>query len=250
MSFAECTATSILPARSASSISFTKTPLAPISPNGLDRSRSPAVVIGRNAISWPACLTVSAASPACVSASREPREPMRTSTGAASFPGGAVTRSLVEPEEPAQDGCVLGALRAGRGLLHPHRRLVEELVHELSRDALEPLALVVVERPEARKLGRADRLGAGTKRSDCRHDLERGTPRPEALGLLDDETLGDLGLGPPPRKRLVDDRLEVVDVVEEAARQVVHGGVDIARNGDIDEEERPAAAARDARLRR
>ena len=51
MSLAEWTATSIRPARSASSISFTKTPRAPISPNGFDRSRSPAVVIGTMATS-------------------------------------------------------------------------------------------------------------------------------------------------------------------------------------------------------
>ena len=51
MSFAECTATSIRPARSASSISLTKTPRSPICPNGLERSRSPAVVIGTKATS-------------------------------------------------------------------------------------------------------------------------------------------------------------------------------------------------------
>ena len=53
MSFAECTATSIRPASSASSISLTKTPRSPISPNGRVRSRSPAVVIGTNATSTP-----------------------------------------------------------------------------------------------------------------------------------------------------------------------------------------------------
>ena len=51
MSFAEWTATSMRPASSASSISFTKTPRAPISPNGFERSRSPAVVIGTSATS-------------------------------------------------------------------------------------------------------------------------------------------------------------------------------------------------------
>ena len=53
MSFAECTATSMRPASSASSISLTKTPRAPIWPNGCLRSRSPAVVIGTNASSTP-----------------------------------------------------------------------------------------------------------------------------------------------------------------------------------------------------
>src|SRR6185503_9695756 len=80
MSFAECTATSILPASSASSISLTKTPRAPISPNGFDRSLSPTVVIGTSAISTPGPRNREAASSACVSASREPREPTRTNT--------------------------------------------------------------------------------------------------------------------------------------------------------------------------
>ena len=81
MSFAECTATSIRPASSASSISLTKTPRSPIWPNGLERSRSPAVVIGTNAISMPGRRMRAAASSACVSASLEPREPTRTSIG-------------------------------------------------------------------------------------------------------------------------------------------------------------------------
>ena len=72
MSLAEWTATSTLRAR-ASSSSFTKTPRAPISPNGLVRSRSPAVVIGTSAISrsgLAARKASSAVAAACVSASR------------------------------------------------------------------------------------------------------------------------------------------------------------------------------------
>ncbi len=53
MSFAEWTATSIRRSSSASSSSFTKTPREPISPNGRERSRSPAVVIGTSASSIP-----------------------------------------------------------------------------------------------------------------------------------------------------------------------------------------------------
>ena len=79
MSFAECTATSIRPSSSASSSSLTKTPRAPISPNAFVRSRSPAVVIGTSAISTPGRRKRSDASSACVSASREPREPTLSS---------------------------------------------------------------------------------------------------------------------------------------------------------------------------
>ena len=80
MSFAECTATSMRPASNASSISFTKTPRDPISPNGRERSRSPAVVIGTSAISTPSRRSREAARSAWISASREPREPTRNNT--------------------------------------------------------------------------------------------------------------------------------------------------------------------------
>ena len=80
MSFAECTATSMRPSSNASSISLTKTPREPISPNGFVRSRSPAVVIGISAISIPGRRSRDAASSACVSASRDPREPTRSNT--------------------------------------------------------------------------------------------------------------------------------------------------------------------------
>ena len=80
MSFAECTATSIRCSSSASSSSFTNTPREPISPNGFERSRSPAVVIGTSAISIPGARRCDAASSACVSASRLPRLPTRIST--------------------------------------------------------------------------------------------------------------------------------------------------------------------------
>ena len=80
MSFAECTATSMRCSSSASSSSFTKTPREPISPNGFERSRSPAVVIGTSAISMPGARRCAAASSACVSASLLPRLPTRIST--------------------------------------------------------------------------------------------------------------------------------------------------------------------------
>src|SRR5205809_533775 len=100
MSFAECTATSIRPSRSASSSSLTNTPRAPISPNGRVRSRSPAVVIGTSAISTPERRSRVAASSACVSASLLPREPMRISTA----PGALHSRLAAEPS--ATDGVV------------------------------------------------------------------------------------------------------------------------------------------------
>ena len=117
MSFAEWTATSIRPASSASSSSFTKTPRAPISPNGFVRSRSPAVVTGTRANSSPGRRSRSTASSAWVSASRLPLEPTLRST------------ALVLLAEP--------------GLLQAHDRLMEELVDDLVREGLDSVALVL-----------------------------------------------------------------------------------------------------------
>src|SRR5215210_9054760 len=116
MSLAEWTATSIRPASNASSSSLTKTPRAPISPNGRDRSRSPAVVTGTSANSRPGRRSASTASSACVSARRLPLEPTRRST------------AILLVAQPR--------------LLQPNDRLVEELVDDLARDRLHsaPLA--------------------------------------------------------------------------------------------------------------
>src|SRR5262245_62371615 len=131
MSLAECTATSIRPASSASSSSLTKTPRSPIWPNGFVRSRSPAVVIGTSAISTPGPRIALAASSACVSASRLPRLPTRISM--------LVVR---QAEQVLRDLDVAWALGRG-GLLEPDDRQVQELVHDLRRQRLDrpPLAL-------------------------------------------------------------------------------------------------------------
>src|SRR5262245_39086877 len=120
MSLAEWTATSTRPSSRASSISLTKTPRVPISPNGFVRSRSPAVVIGTRAISTPGPRRRDAASSAWMSASLLPREPIRTSI-------------VLEPEQVADDVRVHAALGARRGLLHPHGRQMEELADDLRR---------------------------------------------------------------------------------------------------------------------
>src|SRR6266700_348068 len=128
MSFAEWTATSILPASSASSISLTKTPREPISPKGFVRSLSPAVVIGTSANSTPSPRSRSAASSACVSASRLPRLPMRIRVERFTRP--------FQPEEVADGVGVRRAVGAGGRLLQPHRRVVPQLVDDLYRERL------------------------------------------------------------------------------------------------------------------
>ena len=147
---------------------------------------------------------------------------------------------VLEPEQVPHRVSVDHAVGADGGLLHAHRRQVEQLVQDLRRHRLE--------RPRARRRcslafassARADLLGARAQRRDRRHDVERRAPRAEPLRLLGDELLGALRLGAPPGERLGDDGLEVVDVVEEAAVELGDRGIEVARNGDVDEEERPA----------
>ena len=95
----------------------------------------------------------------------------------------------------------------------------------------------------------ADRLGLRANRGDGRDDLHRLEPALERDHLLVDDDLGALGLAHALLEVLRDDAVEVVDVVEVDVGEVVDGRVDVARNGDVDEEERAAPAAL-ARLRR
>src|SRR6185369_3709600 len=235
MSFAEWTATSMRPARRASSISFTKTPRSPISPNGFERSRSPAVVMGTSATSRSglAKRSASAAISACVSASLLPRLPSRRIT-------------VVEIEEVPYRVRVDDAV-GGRGrLLHPNGRRVKEFVHDLCGERLDRTPLARAQGAEATfgtfELTRPDRLGASSERCDGRDDVERELPGAETLGLLGDDRFGAHGLLAPARDAFLDHPLEVVDVVEVRALAPFHGGIDVAPDGDVNEEDGPALA--------
>src|SRR5512133_2489641 len=185
MSFAECTATSIRPSRSASSSSLTKTPRSPISPNGFVRSRSPAVVIGTSAISMPGPRIAFAASSACVSASRLPRLPTLTSIG------------VGQTEEVPRALDVARALGRSR-LLEPDDRHVQKLVHDLRRQRLDGAALAFGQAFETalrlRELTRADALGPLLERRDRGNDPEARLPVAEPLGLVLDDRLRTLRL--------------------------------------------------------
>ena len=92
---------------------------------------------------------------------------------------------------------------------------------------------------EPRELGLADAFEALPQRHDRRHDLARLQPRRKARDFLVDDRLGARELGAPPRQVLADDRLQIVHVVEEDLIQIADRGLDIARQGDVDDEERP-----------
>src|SRR3954468_18172114 len=222
MSFAEWTATSIRPSSNASSISFTKTPREPISPNGFVRSLSPAVVIGTSAISIPSPRKRSAASSAWVSARRLPLLPIRM---------------RVKAEEVTDGVRVSRAVRTGGRLLQPHRRVVQQLVDDLDGHSLDGAPLLgreVGQAPlRAVELAQADLLGPRAQRGDRRYDAARSLPRPEALGLLGDDRLGASGGGLPCPG--ADGLVEVVDVIEERVRQRRDLRVEVPGHREVDE---------------
>src|SRR5262245_42695716 len=184
MSFAEWTATSIRPSSRASSSSLTNTPRAPISPKGLLRSRSPAVVTGTSANSTPGRRRRSIASSACVSARRLPLDPTLRTT----------------------------ALLGG-GLLEPQDRLVQELVDHLRGERLDGVPLPLRELrqpgPRLRQLAAADLLRPLPQRGDHGADLACREPVTELRALGDGNRLGLRELRLAAAQRLVHDGLEV-----------------------------------------
>ena len=259
MSFAEWTATSIRPSSSASSISLTKTPRSPISPNGLVRSRSPAVVIGTSAISSPAAQRRG-------ELGLGEREPSAAGTDASSTAADRSHRAATAPNASAPDAAprrralllVLEAEQVPHGVrvATPSAAAAACFMRTVGRCSSLLRICAVTDSTVRRSLSdrapggsapsrarRADLLGARAQRRDRRHDVERRLPGAEAVGLLGDDRLGALGLAPPAGEGLGDDRLEIVDVVEVAAVELVHGRVDVARDGEVDEEQRPALAA-------
>ena len=191
MSLAECTATSMRPSSSASSSSFTKTPRSPISPNGLVRSRSPAVVIGTSAISMPG------RAQRCGGQLRlRQREP----DAARRRPGRASSTSRPSSAEqvPDRGSAYASPSSVGGRLLHPHGRQVQELVHDLRGHRLDRAALALGQassrsppspaRPARISSARArsDAI-AGTTSSDACHSRNRSAS-------CRDDRLGPLGL--------------------------------------------------------
>jgi len=117
------------------------------------------------------------------------------------------------------------------GLFHADRGQVQELCEDLRGHRLDVLALALGEPAAgARELAVPDLLGQSAQRRDRGHNVERCLPVTEAVGLVRDEPLGPCGLGSPPGDRLGDDGLEIVDVVEEAAVELVDRRIQVARN--------------------
>ena len=82
---------------------------------------------------------------------------------------------------------------------------------------------------------RPQRGDRGTTSSDACHSRKRSASSATIRSAR-------RGLAAAAGERLRDHRLEVVDVVEEAAVELVDRRVEVARNGEVDEEQRPALA--------
>ena len=90
-----------------------------------------------------------------------------------------------------------------------------------------------------RELGGAELLGPLAQRGDERRDLAGRALDPEALELLGDDLAH---LARPRVRRCCSDcspeRLEVVDVEQRHAEDLADARVDVARHGDVDDEQR------------
>ena len=235
--------------------------------------RSPAVATVTSSACVPASASGAATQPACASASALPRVPIRSALTARQSPGGPCrTSGATAAREPslrpaptsrcrprsarrprartarARPGCARG-LRPG-AVLQAHGRLVQQTVDDVARDRLDPLEVALghafsqrpsfspstaltIARPRARS---AWIVG---------HDLERAEPAGRSPGSPPRRSSSARpGLGLADRAIARDDRLEVVDVVERHAVERGARGVDVARHGDVDQQQRSPAAAR------
>src|SRR5581483_10277245 len=264
-SFSECTATSMAPAASASSISFRNKPLPPTFASDTFASLSPVVRMTTSSTAWPSASSRRAIWPLCASASALPRVPSRSGCAPASafaivagfsarsgrgrrrFVGDVRRRRGIEGEQPVDDARDLGgrlAVLALRDLLQDRERNVQDLVHDRARHRLERASLVGLEPAQGGErtleLDPPDAVELAAERDDRGRQVLARHRAPEALRLLVDDLLRAHGLSPPLRPVLVGDARQVVDVVEVDVLDVVDAGVEVARHPEVDEEHRAA----------
>ena len=129
---------------------------------------------------------------------------------------------------------------------------MKELVHDLRASATRRRPAASGSDPSSRASARSsslgsDLLGPASQRRDRRHHVERSAPG--AKGVASSRTMASAlaAFVPTHHDALLDDPFEIVDVVEEAAVEVVDGGVEISRYRDVDEEDGLTAALVPAR---
>ena len=87
-----------------------------------------------------------------------------------------------------------------------------------------------------------DLAGEGAHGGQRRQHLQRPQPHREALDLLLDDPLGAAGLALTDLAVAVGHRLQVVDVIQRDALDLGAGGIDVAGNGQVDQQQRAAVA--------
>ncbi len=106
---------------------------------------------------------------------------------------------------------------------------------------------------EALQLRLADGFESLAQGDDGRNRVAGSEPRGELVDLFGDDAFRTDHFARAPGEILADRRLEIVDVVEEHLFDLAGRGFDVARDGDIDDEQRaaapPAHDALDMRLR-
>ena len=123
---------------------------------------------------------------------------------------------------------------------------MEDLVDDARREHVDLGALLVGQvaelAAEALQLGAADLLHRVSQRGDRGHHLEAAQPVVDAGELLLDDALGVVRLFLALAAVLLHHVLQVVDVVEVGVAHAIDLGVEVARHGDVDEEDGPMAA--------
>ena len=80
------------------------------------------------------------------------------------------------------------------------------------------------------------------QRAHRRQRLELAEPAGEAVDLLVENLKRPRGLALARRDVARDDRLQIIDVVQADALELAASRVDVAWNGDVDQQQRPLAA--------
>ncbi len=123
---------------------------------------------------------------------------------------------------------------------------MEHLVHNGLREHLDGLQLLLGQTTQALhrlfELFSAHALGFRTHRSHGGHDFHRLQPRLERRHLLVDDPLGEVCFFHALLEIRRDDPAEIVDVVEVDVGEIGTRGIDVTRQGDVDEEQRVALA--------
>ena len=249
-SLAECTPRSASPSRIARSTPRTNRALSPTSPSAVftattsapPSAAATALGLGerQGAAARPQPRLVHRPRPRCFGAALvEVARPRRRDASSGSLDGSRPNSSRSDRD-----------LHVGVGLvgvaLQPQRRLVQEAGCDRVRRRAQPLAVGIGQPlPALLVLGEDpvdDLVGAGAQRGDRRGHVLSREPAVEARQLGAQDALGPARLGLPARDVSLDERLEVVHVVEADAGDLAARRVDVARDREIDQEQRPAVA--------